>query len=88
MKTEGEIRQALRDWIASKSGGKVQSPQLTDQTPIIEQRIITSVQAMDLIFFIERLREHPIDVERLKVGVFRNVDAIYANFFADGPRGG
>ena len=87
MKTESEIRQALREWIARKSGGKVQASALTDQTPIIEQRIITSVQAMDLILFIEQLSGRPVDVERLKVGVFRTVDAIYAGFFADAPRG-
>jgi len=87
MKTENEIRQALRDWIARKSGGKVQPHEVTDQTPIIEQRIISSVQAMDLILFIEKLRGRPVDVERLKVGVFRTIDAIYASFFTDGPRG-
>lgn len=83
MKSEAEIRQALRDWVMQKSGGKVRVDELTDQTPIIERRIITSIQAMDLIVFIERLRTRPVDVERLKVGVFRTIDAIYASFFMD-----
>ena len=87
MKTEREIREALREWIVRKSGGKVQAHELTDQTPLIEQRIITSIQAMDLILFIERLRERPVDVERLKPGVFRTVDAIYASFFAESSPG-
>jgi len=88
MRTEREVREALREWIARKSGGKVEVHALTDQVPIVEQRIITSVQVMDLILFIERLRGRPVDVERLKVGVFRNVDAIYASFFAAGTDGG
>jgi len=81
MKTETEIREALRSWIAN-TNGKVQPEQLSDETPIIEQRIITSLQVMDLIFFIEKLSDRSIDVESLKVGVFRNINAIYDNFFS------
>lgn len=80
MKTETEIKNALRDWIV-KTNGKIQSEELSDDTPIIEQRIITSLQVMDLIFFIEKLSERSIEVESLKVGVFRNINAIYDNFF-------
>ena len=75
-----EIKQALRDWIA-KANGKIQSDQLNDDTPIIEQRVITSLQVMDLIFFIEKLSGKSVEVETLKVGVFRSVNAIYDNFF-------
>jgi acyl carrier protein len=80
MRTETEIREALRDWIV-KTSGKIQPEQLNDETPIIEQRIISSLQVMDLIFFIEKLSNKSIEVESLKVGVFRNINAIYDNFF-------
>jgi acyl carrier protein len=80
MRTETEIKQALRDWIVS-TNGKIRAEELNNETPIIEQRVISSLQVMDLIFFIERLSNRSIEVESLKVGVFRNVDAIYANFF-------
>ena len=80
MRTETEIREALRDWIV-KTNGKIQPEQLNDQTPIIEQRIISSLQVMDLIFFIEKLSNKSIEVESLKVGVFRDINAIYDNFF-------
>jgi acyl carrier protein len=80
MRTEAEIKQALRDWIVG-TNGKIRAEELNDETPIIEQRIISSLQVMDLIFFIERLSNRSIEVESLKVGVFRNVDAIYDNFF-------
>lgn len=36
---------------------------------------------LDLIFFIERLSTKSIEVESLKVGVFRNINAIYDTFF-------
>lgn len=84
MTTETEIKQALRDWIV-KTNGKIQPDALSDNTPIIEQRVITSLQVMDLIFFIEKLSGSSIEVESLKVGVFRSVDAIYENFFRAVP---
>ena len=80
MKTEAEIRQALREWIV-KTSGKIQPQELSDQTPIIEQRIISSLQIMDLILFLEKLRDRSVEVEKLKVGVFRDIDVIYQNFF-------
>jgi acyl carrier protein len=80
MKSEMEIRQAIRDWTIKKNG-KISGGDLTDQTPIIEQRIITSVQILDLILFLENLSGKQIDVKNLKKGVFRNIDAIYQNFF-------
>ena len=80
MRTETEIREALRNWIA-KTNGKIQPDELNDDTPIIEQRIISSLQVMDLIFLIEKLSNKSIEVESLKVGVFRNINAIYDNFF-------
>jgi len=81
MKSEAEIKKALRDWIVRKNG-KIRAEDLTGETLIIEERIITSVQIMDLILFIEHLTGQSIDVTSLKRGVFRNVDTIYQNFFA------
>ena len=80
MKTEVEIRQSLRDWIIKKNG-KIKPEELNDQTPVIEQRIISSLQVMDLILFLEQLSGNPIEVDDLKPGVFRDIDSIYRNFF-------
>lgn len=80
MRTETEIKQALREWIV-KANSKIQPEELDDETPIIEQRIISSLQVMDMIFFIEKLSNKSIEVESLKVGVFQNINAIYDNFF-------
>lgn len=80
MRAEEEIRQSLRDWIAKKNG-KIRPENLNDQTPIIEQRIISSLQVMDLIFYLEQLSGNPIEVDDLKPGVFRDIDSIYRNFF-------
>ena len=80
MKNETDIRQNLREWIAQKSG-KLQPQDISDDTPIIEQRIIKSLQIPDLILYIEEHTGRAIDVEQLKPGVFRNIDTIYRNFF-------
>ena len=77
---EAEVRQALRDWVL-KTSGKIKLDELTDETPIIEQRIISSLQIMDLILFLEQQTGQPIDVTQLKPGVFRNISVIYRNFF-------
>lgn len=81
-KTEAEFRQALRQWILQKNG-KIKVEDLADDTAIIEQRIVTSLQLMDLILNLEKLTGNPIDVEQLKPGVFRSIDSIYKNFCED-----
>ncbi len=80
MMNEQQIKQSLRDWVV-KTNGKIRAEELDDNTPIVERRIITSVQVMDLIIFLEEFRGRPVDVSNLKVGAFQTVDAIYHNFF-------
>jgi acyl carrier protein len=80
VKTETDIKSELREWISSASK-KAEKIAIADDTPIIEQRIITSLQVMDLILYIEQLTDAAIDVEDLKPGVFKDVNTIYKNFF-------
>jgi hypothetical protein len=81
-----EIRAALRGWIARTNGG-VPEDSLTDETPILETRILKSLHVPDLILFIEQLSGRSIDVSQLKPGVFRNVDAIVRSFFGGADHG-
>jgi acyl carrier protein len=80
-----EFRQALRDWIV-RTSGKVGKDDLSDDTPIMERRIITSVQVMDLILFIEETTGNAVDVEQLKPGAFRDINEIVARFGGDRGR--
>ena len=82
MKTEGEVRAHLARWVAERSRS-VREEEITGDTPILEKRLITSLQVMDLILEIEELSGKPIDVSRLKPGVFRDIDTIYRKFFAE-----
>ena len=86
MKGEAEVKRTLREWVIRVSG-KVPPEALDDETPIIEQRIITSLQILDLILFLEKESGRPIDVSQLKPGVFRNINVIYRNFFQEGQDG-
>lgn len=80
MKTELEIRQALREWIVKKNG-KIHSDELNDDTPIIERRIISSLQVMELLLFIEQLSDRPINFSDIKPKNFSDINAIHNNFF-------
>lgn len=84
MKTQVEIRAQLRDWVV-RTNGKVSPADIRDDTPILERRIVKSLDIMDLILFLEELRGRPIEVEKLKPGVFRDIDAIWTNFFDGAP---
>lgn len=82
MKSEAEFRTALRQWIISRNG-KIKPEELQDDTPIIEARIISSLQVMDLILELEKLTGNPLDVEQLKPGVFKSIDKICENFYVN-----
>lgn len=80
MKTETDMKNLLREWIASASK-KADKPPIADDTAIIEQRIITSLQVMDLLLYIEQLTGEPLDAADLKPGSLKDINTIYRNFF-------
>jgi len=82
MTDAAELKARLRGWVTEQSKRKP-VPTIADDTPIIEERIISSLQVMDLILFLEQLRGRSINVEKLTPGVFRDVNTIYANFLAE-----
>lgn len=84
MSTDGlGVRQQLREWILQHAHRPAPGG-LRDDTPILEQRVITSLQLMELILFIERLSGRSVVVTQLKPGSFRTIDSIYQTFFALG----
>ena len=54
----------------------------------IKLTVITSLQVMDLIFFLEQLSGKLIEVDDLKPGVFRDIDTSYHKFFASESKTG
>jgi acyl carrier protein len=79
--TENEIRGQLRDWIFNRAKHKPAS--LTDDTPLLDKGVLTSLDIVELVLFIERLRGGAeVAVEDLDPAAFHNVNAMYAAFFA------
>ena len=74
-------RSRLREWILAS--GRVAKGALRDDTPLLESRIVTSLQLVELILYLEDLRGRPLDPERLAPGSFRDINTICRNFLED-----
>lgn len=74
----GARRERLREWVIR--GGRIRRDELRDDTPLLELRVVTSLQVLDLILLIEDLTGRPVDVARLDPGLLRDIDTICRNF--------
>ena len=72
-------RQVLRDWIRSKAQSRDDAT-ITDQTLIIQEGLITSVDVLGLILLIEDLGEIEIDATELQPDMLESVDKICRTF--------
>ena len=79
--SEAEVRDALRRWVRERNPD-LPAGEPGDATPLIERRYLTSLQVADLLVHIERLRQAPVEPTSLRPGSFRDIDAIWAAFFA------
>ena len=77
-----QARAELRAWIVATSG-KIRPEELGDDTPLLEQRIISSLHVAELILFVESLRGGPVDLSRLNGKSLRDIDSVCAAFLAD-----
>jgi hypothetical protein len=82
MTTMTKTRTLLHDWLVHQNG-KISAVDLDAETPILERKIITSLQVLDLILFIERLRGGSIDVRLIRRGSFSSINAIMKHFFSE-----
>jgi acyl carrier protein len=76
---EAEIRQKLRDWIVDRA--KEKPDEMADDTPILERGILSSLDVVELILFIERIKGDEVDMEKIQPETIRDVDSIYQAFF-------
>lgn len=77
---EAEIRKQVRDWIYGRAKDK--PARLEDTTPILEEGILSSLDVVELVLFLENLRGAEVDVDALQPESFRDVDSIWKTFFA------
>ena len=71
-------REKLRAFVLDSTESAIAD--LTDQTHLLENGILKSIQVMDLILFVEEISGQEIDVEGLKPGAFKDIDTIIKNF--------
>lgn len=75
------VKSQIREWILEKNPN-VDSAALADDTPLLEQKILTSIQIMDLILFLEHLQGRPVDIDQVQPENFHSLNTIHTAFFA------
>ncbi|MCZ4119629.1 hypothetical protein [Streptomyces sp. H39-S7] len=79
MPSDQEIRDRIRAWVLTKAPD-LSAADLTDRTPLFEERHLRSVHLPELLLLLERLRASPIDVEDLRPGDFRDIRTMVDRF--------
>lgn len=72
----------LRAWVLA-NGRTIEGVELTDETPLLEKRILSSLQIADLLLFLEELRGEPVELEGLTGASFRDLGAMSRAFLAE-----
>ena len=78
--TEETLRHRLKAWIVEHAKAPVGG--LTDSTPILEAGILSSLDIVEFVLFIESLRGDEDDVDSIDPEAFTSVYTLYATFFA------
>lgn len=73
-------KQLLRDWVKQHASRPLPAD-FDDETPILEQRLVSSLKVMELLIFIEKNIGRPVQVCQVKPGSFRDINTIFATFF-------
>jgi acyl carrier protein len=68
-------RAALREWIGQRAGP------VADDTPLIADRLIDSLQIVELVLFLEELTGRSVRPEQLEPGAFSDIETICRRFF-------
>ncbi len=74
-----QMRAQLRTWVLGKAKD-LPADELTDQTPLFEQRYLRSIHIPELLLFLERISGVEVDVEDLRPNDFRDIDTLIERF--------
>ena len=78
---ESDVRSKLRDWIL-KHAKTPPGAGFCDQTQLLEDGILSSLDIVEFVLFIESLRGEDVDVEDIEPEVFTSIDTLHSAFFA------
>lgn len=77
---EAEARRQLKSWIVGHAKNPP-GPGFNDQSKILEEGILSSLDIVEFVLYIESLRGEEIDTDDIDPEVFTNIDALYQAFF-------
>ncbi|MCA9608120.1 MAG: acyl carrier protein [Myxococcales bacterium] len=80
---ENQIRAQLREWIVEHSKSKPAAAGLDDQTPLLETGLLSSLDIVEFVLFIEELRGEEVDTDEIEPEVFTSIDTLVEGFFAN-----
>jgi acyl carrier protein len=80
MSMELEVRNNLRNWIRNRAK-LAPTRELRDDTPILDQGILSSLDVAELILFIESLKGEEVDISNIEPQVLKSIDTLYSAFF-------
>jgi acyl carrier protein len=75
------IRNKLKSWIREHSKAP-QKGDISDDTRVLELGILSSLDVVELVLFVESLRGEEVDTDAIEPEVFTSVDTLWAGFFA------
>ncbi|MGE3636731.1 MAG: hypothetical protein AB7P00_42910 [Sandaracinaceae bacterium] len=78
---EAKIRAELKTWILEHAKSRPEGA-VTDQTPILETGLLSSLDVVEFVLFIEELRGEEVDTDELEPEVFTSIDTLWEGFFA------
>jgi acyl carrier protein len=79
--TEAEVRSKLKAWILehTKSAAPIE---FTDDTSILEKGLLSSLDIVEFVLYIEHLRDEEVDMDDIDPDVFTSIDTLHQAFFA------
>lgn len=78
---ESEVRAKLRGWIVKHTKAPSKAT-FTDETHILEEGILSSLDIVEFVLYIESLRGEDVDTDDIEPQVFTSINTLYAAFFA------
>jgi len=80
---EAEIRARLRQWIVSHAKANPTAARLDDQTPLLDTGLLSSLDIVEFVLYVEEIRGEEVDTDDIEPEVFTSIDTLVAGFFAD-----
>lgn len=77
---EAAVRAELRGWILDRANAHDRKD-FNDQSDVLEEGLLSSLDVVELILFIESLRGDEVDIDLLEPEAFTCVDSIFLSFF-------